>query len=271
MGLTGLRKILVLTDLHFLAPGGRIGHLDPDARFRAVLAHALEHHADAERIVLTGDLTHHGAPSEYAQLRAALKACPLPVHMTLGNHDRRAAFFDAFPEAARDKAGFAQEIIDSGDTRLIVLDTLSEDAEVQHAGLLGPQRRAFLDEALAGASGRRAVVFMHHPPMDVGFDAMDAIGLLDRDAFLEVASRHGAVCQILAGHVHRSIWSSAAGVPVCVLKSPCHQSPIMTEGMDEHASVDEPGAYGIIYLHEGGVIVHSEDVDVPERRMLSYI
>ncbi|MBZ8118959.1 metallophosphoesterase [Roseovarius sp. LXJ103] len=265
-----MRKILVLTDLHFLPAGGRIGHLDPDARFRAALAHALEHHADAERIVLTGDLTHNGAPEEYAELRAALEDCPLPVHMTLGNHDRREAFFGAFPEAARDGDGFAQEVIDSGDTRLIMLDTLAEGAEREHSGLLGPERLAFLDAALAGAAGRRAVVFMHHPPMDVGFDAMDAIGLLDRDAFLEILSRHGTACQIIAGHVHRSICGSAGGVPVCLLKSPCHQSPIMVAGMDVHASVDEPGAYGIVYLHEGGVIVHSEDVDVPGRCMLSY-
>lgn len=270
MALAGLRKILVLTDLHFLPPGGRIGHLDPDARFRAVLAHALQHHPDAERVVLMGDLTHHGAPDEYAQLRAALAPCPIPVHMTLGNHDRRGPFEAAMPQVARDADGYAQEVIDSGDTRLILLDTLDEGGPVAHAGALGPARLAFLEAALDGAQGRRAVVFMHHPPMDVGFDAMDAIGLRDRDAFVEVLARHGNVCQILAGHVHRSIWASAGGVPVCVLKSPCHQSPLMVAGMDAHASVDEPGAYGIVYLHEGGVIVHTEDVDVPGRRMLSY-
>jgi len=78
-------------------------------------------------------------------------------------------------------------------TRLIVLDTLDADEAVEHSGALCPARLAFLDAALAGAGGRRAVIFMHHPPLDVGFDAMDAIGLRDRDAFLAVAARHGNV------------------------------------------------------------------------------
>ncbi|RKF15417.1 phosphodiesterase [Roseovarius spongiae] len=265
-----MRKIIVLTDLHFMPEGGRIGHLDPAARFRAVLGHALTHQSDAERIIITGDLAHHGRAEEYARLRAALADCPLPVHLTLGNHDRRAAFRAAFPGAPCDDAGFVQQVIDSGDVRLILLDTLDEDAAIEHSGRLCAERLDFLQSALAGAGGRRVVIFMHHPPVDVGFDAMDAIGLADKEAFRATLARHGAVSQIVAGHVHRTIHGSVAGIPVSVLKSPCHQSPMMGPGTDTHASVDEPGAYGIVWLHDGGVIVHSEDVDVPHRRLLSY-
>ncbi|MFD0857666.1 phosphodiesterase [Roseovarius aquimarinus] len=262
-----MRKILVFTDLHYTAQGALIGHLDPDARFRAGLAHALAQFPEAERIVITGDLTHHGRPEEYARLAAALKDCPLPVHLTIGNHDRRAAFAEAFPKAPRTAEGHVQEVIDCGDVRLILLDTVDEG---QDGGTLCDARLAWLDAALAGAEGRSAVVMLHHPPMEVGFAAMDAIALANRAEFLAVLKRRANTCQIVAGHLHRTVSGAAGGIACTILKSPCHQSPIMQPGMDSDASVDEPGAYGILYLGAEGVVVHSEDYGIPGRRVLSY-
>ncbi|SEL01268.1 Calcineurin-like phosphoesterase [Roseovarius nanhaiticus] len=263
-----MRKTLIFTDLHYTAPGGRIGHLDPDARFRAGLAHALAQFPDAERIVVTGDLTHHGRPEEYAHLRTALADCPLPVHLTIGNHDRRAIFAAAFPDAPRTSEGHVCEVVDTQDARLILLDTVDDG---QHAGVVCDVRLAWLDAALAGAEGRPVVLFLHHPPMLTGFDAMDEIGLTNRAALLAVLKRRANTCQIIAGHMHRTISGPAGGIPTTILKSPCHQSPILRPGMDSHSSIDEPGAYGILYLGPEGPIVHSEDFGVPERKALSYV
>jgi len=263
-----MRKILIFTDLHYTSKGGLIGHLSPNARFRAGLAHALAQFPEAERIIVTGDLAHHGLAEEYAQLAAALEGCPLPVHLMIGNHDRRAAFAAAFPGTPLTSEGHVQQVIDTGNTRLILLDTVDEG---RHAGLLCDARLGWLDAALAGAEGRRTVVFMHHPPISVGFDAMDAIGLANRAEFLALLRRRASTCQILAGHVHRTISGAAGGIATAVLKSTCHQSPIMRPGMDTHTSIDEPGAYGILYLGAEGPVVHSEDFGVASRRTLSYL
>lgn len=262
-----MRKILVFTDLHYCGEGQTIGHLDPDARFREGLAHALEQFPDAERIVIAGDLTHNGRPEQYAQLKNALADCPLPVHLMLGNHDSRSAFIAAFPDTPLTDEGHVQQIIDSGDTRLILLDTLDEGRDT---GLLCEARLAWLDAALAQAGGRRTVVFVHHPPMSVGFDSMDAIGLENRAEFLALLKRHASTCQIVAGHLHRTVSGSAGGIATSILKSPCHHSPILMAGMDTDTSVDEPGAYGILYIGDEGVLVHSEDFGVPGRQILSY-
>ena len=55
-------KVLVMTDIHITKPGQRIIGLDPTERFRACLTHAAQNHPDADALVLTGDLTHHGIP-----------------------------------------------------------------------------------------------------------------------------------------------------------------------------------------------------------------
>lgn len=265
-----MRKILVFTDIHFLEAGERIGHLDPRARFQDGLAHARTHHPDAERIVICGDLVHHGRPAQYEVLRGALAGCPLPVHLMIGNHDRRAAFNAGFPGAPVTDGGHVQQVVDTGAYRLILLDTADEEAEVAHSGRLCAARLDWLRGALAGAGPRRVIVFAHHPPMDVGFDAMDRIGLTNKQELLDILGQHRNVCQIIGGHVHRTIFAAPTGIPCALFKSTCHQSPFLTPEMDEHTSIDEPGAYGILLLTDAGVVVHSEDFGVPGRRALSY-
>ena len=74
-----MQKVIVFTDIHLVPEGETIIGIDPFARFMQGLAHALDNHPDAARVVLCGDLTHNAAPPEYARLRAALTTCPLPV------------------------------------------------------------------------------------------------------------------------------------------------------------------------------------------------
>ncbi len=255
-----MHKLLVFTDIHITAPGETIIGLDPLTRFSRCLAHALAHHPDAARIVIAGDLTHTGAAAEYARLHEALAGCPVPVAMTLGNHDRRAAFRAAFADVPVDPAGFVQSVHDLGGYRLILLDTADEDAGIVHGGRLCAARLDWLDAALDAAPATPAVLFLHHPPMATGFAGMDRIGLTNRDELIGRLSRHSQLRQIVAGHIHRTIMGSAGGVPTAILKSPCHQMPMILDDTGHSLSVDEPGAYGIVLLTDGGVIVHTEDV-----------
>ncbi|MGB7267950.1 MAG: phosphodiesterase [Albidovulum sp.] len=265
-----MQKLLVFTDIHFLADGGTIIGLDPVARFQMGLAQALANHPDARRIIITGDLTHHGEAAEFARLRAVLADCPMPVSLMIGNHDRRAPFRAAFPEVPVTDAGFVQSTIDTGSYRLIMLDTLDEEAEVEHSGLLCPHRLDWMDRAIAEAGDRRVIIFTHHPPITTGFAGMDRIGLRNRAEVAQRLRNHGNVCQIIAGHVHRTISGATAGIPTAIFKSPCHQMPMALENDDEHLSIDEPGAYGLLLLGDDGVIVHTEDFTLPAGEVASY-
>jgi 3',5'-cyclic AMP phosphodiesterase CpdA len=258
-----MQKVIVFTDIHLVPEGQTIIGLDPVARFMLGLAHALDNHPDATRVVLCGDLTHNAAPPEYARLRAALTTCPLPVSMMLGNHDRRAPFLAAFPEAERMETGHIQHVADLPGYRLICLDTLDEAAGDIHSGWLCEARLDWLDAALAGTGNRRVIVFTHHPPIETGFGGMDRIGLKNRDALIARLRAAGNVAQIVSGHIHRTIQGSAGGIPVAILKSPCHQMPMALGDQDPSLSIDEPGAYGLLLLTDAGVIVHSEDFSLP--------
>lgn len=94
---------------------------------------------------------------------------------------------------------------------------------------------------------------------------MDAIRMMDHEAFYTLIKQYPNVTHIFAGHIHRTISGTANGIGFTIFKSPTHQMPMML-GKDGYAhSVPEPGAYGIILLSDEGVIVHSEDFDEATR------
>lgn len=263
-----MAKILIFTDLHMLPKGQRIIGLDPLARLQAGLAHAARLHPDADRLVITGDLTHQGDIASYERVRSLIEDYPVPVSLTIGNHDNRERFQSVFPDAARDENGFVQEVIDLEDVRLVILDTyipvVRGDPDYSR-GLLCAQRLDWLDRQLAGAGQRPVLVFMHHPPHDTGFKGMDAIKLINGEAFYAVVERHGNVRHIFAGHVHRTIGGSHRGIPFSIFKSPLHQQPMPFDIDDTSSSVDEPGAYGIVVTTPLGLQVHTEDYEIAER------
>ncbi|MFZ5962702.1 phosphodiesterase [Thalassococcus sp. BH17M4-6] len=256
-----MHKCLLFSDLHITAPGETIIGLDPSARFSAALDQALRHHPDARQLLILGDLTHTGHPQEYARLRDLLTDCPVPVTATLGNHDDRAAYFSAFPGAARDANGFAQAALDIGPCRVLLLDTLDESGvHTRHAGYLCDARLDWLRARLAKAPDRPTLIAMHHPPVRTGFDGMDRIRLCNDAAFLALLRAHPQVRQLVCGHVHRAISGNHAGLAWSILKSPCHQMPMLLGADGSGHSVDEPGGYAIALLDAETMILHAEDV-----------
>lgn len=252
-------KLLVFSDLHLLEEGGEIIGLDPFAQFSDGLKHALALHPDASRVVLLGDLTHHGRPAQYEQLRRALDQLALPVSYMLGNHDNRAQFRDAFPEAEATSAGHIQQMVDLGPACLITLDTLDDHPDPVHSGRLCADRLVWLERALVGAAGRPVIVALHHPPFATGFTGMDAIALQEPTPFLARLRAYPGRVQLLCGHIHRTISGHVHGLPFSVFKSPCHQMPMRLGDEGSAHSVAEPGAYGIVLAGPDSVVVHSED------------
>lgn len=263
-----MTKLILLTDLHMVPEGHRIIGLDPYQRLEAGIDHINRHHADADRLVVTGDLAHHGDELSYRRLKTLLDRLVPPLSITIGNHDQRPVFQNVFGDAARDENGFVQSVIDLPDCRLVVLDSVAlatYGSPHDHAGLLCPARLAFLERSLAEANGRPVLLFLHHPPHETGFSGMDAIRLRDEDAFYAAIERHGGVRHIFAGHVHRTISGSHRGIGFSVFKSTVHQQPMPFDTPDTSLSVDEPAAYGIALVTRDGILVHTEDYEIAVR------
>lgn len=247
-------KLIQLTDLHLRGPGELVCGRDPAKSLAAAVVDINRNHADADLVVLTGDLSDDGSPQSYRLLAEILVPLVPPARLLLGNHDDRGAFRNVFQNAPAE-GDFVQSSMDMGDHRLVFLDTLDEGVV---AGRLCERRLAWLDRCLAEKAGP-ALIFMHHPPFDIGMPPLDGVKLADPQVFAGLLRRHGNVQHIFAGHVHRLCSGTWNGIAFNTGRGTNHQSAPLFGAKDFAVSFDSP-TYNVILTDGSDIVVHAQEI-----------
>jgi Icc protein len=248
-----------ITDIHLgFEPG------DPNEfnqqRLDAALAALTEMTPRPDLLLATGDLVENGDDGEaYRRFRGAMDSLPFPVFTALGNHDGRAAFAAAFPEAPM-ADGFHQYAIEPYPVRILVLDTLEEG---RHGGAFCAARAAWLTARLEEAPERPTLIVLHHPPIESGLSWMtenpDAFWVKRLEA---VVSGRRNIVALIAGHLHRSVVTQWAGTTLAVCPSTAPQvaldlAPIDPETPDGRPMiVADPPCYGLHLWTGHGLVSH---------------
>lgn len=249
-------KLVHISDIHIHA--APILGSDPIDNFRRCLAHVEDHHADADAVVITGDLTHAGGVESYRLLRDILKGSSLKPRLLIGNHDDRAAFLSVFPETPTDKAGYVQYSEDMPAGRFLYLDTVGPT----HAGRYDAGRRAWLEGELSRArtDGVPVFLFMHHNPSPVGVRSADIIGMVEGPAFRAMVKENRDIIRhIFFGHCHYILAGSVGGVPMSAPRSTNH--PCVPEFRSRQAMGHGglPPTYDLCLIKDDYIAVHSID------------
>ena len=250
-------KLLQITDTHVGRPGFVNYGIDPRERLEACVADINAHHADAALCLVTGDLVNDGSAEEYANLAPVLRALKVPFRVMAGNHDDRANLRRHLPEAPLDAHGFVQGGVDVPGGRLLMLDTLRLD---KASGELCEHRLAWLSAAL-GEAGDAVYLAMHHPPMPLGIEYMDAIGLAHREDFWRVVAPHRARIRLIVfGHVHRPVSGVYRGIAFAGCPSTVHQVALeLGPQAEPHLNFNhEPPCYAILEVTPEGCVVHQQ-------------
>lgn len=245
-------KFVQITDLHMVADGLLYG-LDPAERLRACIADVNARHADADCVVITGDLAHNGDERAYGRLQEILTDLKMPVHLLIGNHDDRATFRKVYASAPVDPAGFVQHAFDTGGGRFICLDTNEKGV---HHGVLDGARLKWLADELERAGDAPVYLFMHHPPLAVGIQRMDTISLRDSERFAQAVCGRPNVRHLFFGHLHRPISGVWKGLPFANLPGMNHQVALDFEIVDQVPGSHEPPAYAVVFATADSTIVH---------------
>ncbi|MCB1417547.1 MAG: metallophosphoesterase [Notoacmeibacter sp.] len=253
-------KIVHISDIH-IHPEPILGH-DPVENFRACLAHVDRFQADADLVIITGDLTDDGRPESYAQLKAMLAQSRLAqqgrLRLMIGNHDRRDTFRAAFPDAAADPAGFVQWHEETPQGHFIYMDTVQQGA---HWGRYCEDRRAWLEERLDAARGAGAFLFLHHNPAPVHVANADVIGIREGDGLKTLLARHRAtVRHLFFGHCHFTLSGTVAGIPFSAPRSTNHTCwPDFSGDPNRMGHGDLQPSYNVVFIHGDDVVVHTID------------
>lgn len=255
-------KIVHISDTHI--HDHPVMESDPVENFRDCVRHVMEFHADADRVVITGDLAHCGFERSYRELRALLEDAGLSgrlrPRLVIGNHDDRESFARVFPEVERDENGFIQYTERTPIGLLVFLDTLEPGT---HEGHYCEKRQAWLRKTLDEASraGDNVWLFMHHHPMRVHVANADMMGLVHLEAFHAILSEHrDRVRHIFFGHCHFSLSGSVLGIPVSAPRSTNHPNwPEFTGDPYRLGYAHMDRNYNLCFLDVESTVVHSVD------------
>lgn len=250
-------KFIQITDPHLVPRGKSLHGLNPVERLEACIEDINRNHGDAELCIITGDLAHGGETETYREFRKCIAAIELPVHLLIGNHDRRARVREIFPDLPVDDYGFVQSTIDTSAGRFLLLDTVEEG---KAWGSYCEKRLDWLRGALTDAGDQPVYLFMHHTPFQVGMICVDRIGLgADGVRVGEVLSDHDNIRHLFFGHVHRPIAGSWKGIPYTTLRGLSHQVPLDFAPLEVVPKSHEPPAYAIVFLDVDQTTVHIHD------------
>ena len=254
--MTALRFIH-LTDTHIATPGETVYGVDP----LHVLETCIERiNADAfggELCVVTGDLVHYGAPERYAALKRALDRLRMPYRLLIGNSDERSLFRSAFPDHPRDELGFIQSTFAIGPHRLIFVDTVDTDA----AGVLSPERLAWLERQLGDDRASRSILlFMHHPPFEMYSAHQNEMGLRNKDEFLALIAGRRNIRHIFFGHAHRPISGNWRGISFSSLRGMQMACSLVQDAADPALFSCPRGVYACVVVDDKQIIINDVDL-----------
>jgi len=238
----GVLLIAQISDTHILPPTSD----QPAARLRAdclrqCVADINRHQPDA--VIFTGDTVQHAQPDEYAWLRELLAPLQAPLYVVPGNRDdkneMRAAFGDyAFVAGTGE---FLQYVVEDYDTRLVGIDSTLEG---ERQGRFCDARQAWLDKTLGEQPDRPTLLFIHHPPFDVGDHYVGGYRRPEEAVALEeIVGRNAQVVGLLCGHVHWPVSREWAGTQARIMPSVAVD---VRKGIDEEEVQGRP----VYLLHQ---------------------
>lgn len=237
-------KLLQITDTHLL--GSRDGLMRGVATYatlQAVQAHALQHFANPQGVLLTGDLVQDDADG-YALIREAFEQSSVPVYCIPGNHD--------VPHAMRAALSTRPFVMDDhvviGDWLVVLLDSWQEHSA---GGVLGSKQLARLEQLLSNHAQRHTLICLHHHPIEMHSEWLDQVGLRDAEQFQACLARHSQVRSVLWGHVHQELDTTRNGIRYLATPSTCSQ---FLPGSDDFALDAQPPGYRTLELHSDGTI-----------------
>ena len=253
-------RLVILSDLHLVPPGEPLYGLDPAAHLARAVELIGRDHADADFLVLLGDLTHAGQAAAYAALAETLAPLSMPFISLTGNHDSRELLRAALPGTDRDPDGFVQALRVLPEASLLTLDTLDEGGG-SAAGTLCPARLAFLERSLAEApADRPLLLFQHHPPFATGLRGMDRIRLDNAEEEWAVIARTRRPDYLFLGHVHRPVFGLWRGIPFHIQRGLAHQIALRLGGSDENRGTHEGCDYAVVDVGPDGIVIHHRPV-----------
>ncbi|MCG8475228.1 MAG: phosphodiesterase [Cytophagales bacterium] len=234
-------KIIHLSDTHLYENEGELFYgKNPFRALKEVVEFIRKEDPEVDLVVVTGDLSEDRKYTSYVLVDSLLKKLGKACCWLPGNHDD----FSVLPPAIRKK--YVKNEWRLGAWKFIALDTTVKGEDF---GTLAEAELQRLDVFLSENSEQPVAVCMHHPPVDVGSEFLDSIGLTNKEAFWDRLAAHNNVKAVLCGHIHQELRIVKNGVVVSSPPSTCVQ---WLPKSKDFKFDDRSGGYNLVTLRHDG-------------------
>jgi len=197
-------------------------------------------------IAVTGDLVQDDTRAAYDRFHDLVAQLELPVYCVPGNHDVR----EFMREAISQSPFHYCESVHINNWLIVCIDScMSGEA----GGRVDDGELGRLATVLANSNADHAMICLHHPPLPVGSNWLDQVGLENSDEFLSAIARPGNVRVAIFGHVHQAFEGEHDSIKIIGTPSTCRQFMVAS---DDFSLDGNPPAYRRISLHADGKVEH---------------
>ncbi len=256
------RPLLIaqISDLHIKQPGERAyRQVDTAAALTRCVKELNRLKPRPDLVVISGDLVDTPLPAEYDHLKTLLAPLEIAFAAIPGNHDSRELMRAALPGLGyAQPSGALNSLRKLGGIDIVLLDSTVPGA---HHGELDAATLRWLDATLGASTTRPALLFVHHPPFVTGIAHMDEINLHNSGDLAALLRKHPRACLVAAGHVHRPVLTTFAGVAATICPAPNHAVALDLDGHLPASFLIEPPAFHVHVVFDeegfGRIVTHS--------------
>ncbi len=190
--------VVQISDTHLLQnSSARLLGVPTGESLRRVLLDVRRRYPEVDLIVHTGDVAQDAHPDSYRNFSRLLQQIDAECVCIPGNHDHRAAMTDVWFPGSR---VHINRSVRAGNWLLIALDTLVANADY---GCLSAFELQRLRLELLSHSRMPTLIFLHHPPVNIGSAWMDSMALRHPETLLEIVDAQPQVRALAWGHNHQ--------------------------------------------------------------------